>query len=89
MKFREVDSLNIFDVQKDFEECKKVCAFYRNKKAMEKKIRKMVRDGKENLQILSDFDKTITPFSYLGTYCSATMGIFSGCDSISKKFQKD
>ena len=43
----------------------------------------------ENIQILSDFDKTITPFSYLGTYCSATMGIFSGCDSISKEFQDD
>ena len=82
-------TLNIFDVKREFEECKKVCAFYRNRKDLDKKIRKMVRDGKENLQILSDFDKTITPFSYLGTYCSATMGIFSGCDSISKGFQKD
>ena len=89
MKFRRVNSLNIFDVKKEFEESKKVCAYYRNKKDLDKKIMRMVKDGKENMQILSDFDKTITPFSFLGTYCSATMGIFSGCNSISQQFQKD
>ena len=89
MKFRSCNDLNIFKVEKEFEECKKVCAFYRDKNEIEKKIMKMIKEGKDNIQILSDFDKTITPFSYLGTFCSATMGIFTGCDKISKKFQDD
>jgi len=66
-----------------------VSTYYRNIDELEEKIKKMRQCGMENIQILSDFDKTITPFSYLGTYCSATMGIFSGCDSISKEFQDD
>jgi HAD superfamily hydrolase (TIGR01544 family) len=49
MKFRSVPNLNIFGVKKEFEECKKVCAFYRDKKEIEKKIMRMIKQGKDSI----------------------------------------
>ncbi len=46
----------------------------------------MQLDGRKNLQILSDFDKTITPHSLNGVSVWATMGIYWMSSVVSKEF---
>ncbi len=46
----------------------------------------MKLDGKKNLQILSDFDKTITPHSLNGIEVWATMGIYWMSSAVSQEF---
>jgi len=64
--------------------------FYRNKKELEGKIARIKAKSLSELQILSDFDRTITPEWLKGKYCWYTMGVFRAYHrTINSKFYEE
>lgn len=43
---------------------------------LKEKLKKMVEDGPQELQVITDFDHTITAFEYGGASSQATFGVF-------------
>ena len=75
-------SLNEKDFDGDYE-------FYlKDGKALKKKIKNMIKDGINELQIVSDFDQTTTAFSWNSEACNSLFGSFRHTDQTSQSFKK-
>ncbi|KJH42950.1 HAD hydrolase, family IE [Dictyocaulus viviparus] len=65
----------------------------RDRNSVEKKLRAMMDDGKENLMVVSDFDYTLSKFEDTqGRRCWTTHGVFDNCvkqidEDLAVKFQ--
>ncbi|VDM59610.1 unnamed protein product [Angiostrongylus costaricensis] len=65
----------------------------RDRNAVEKKLRALIDDGKENLMVISDFDYTLSKFEdNRGRKCWTTHGVFDNCvkqidPELANKFQ--
>ena len=60
--------------------------YFKNKQEFLEKLANFKKDGIENLQIVSDFDQTITKFFVNGKKCPSIFSLFALSDQISQKF---
>lgn len=61
-------------------------AYIRDEIVLRLKIRAMMRDGAKNLQIVTDFDRTLTPAKINGEHAPTSAGILETCGYMSEKY---
>jgi HAD superfamily hydrolase (TIGR01544 family) len=61
-------------------------AYIRDELALKLKIRAMKKDGAKNLQIVTDFDRTLTPAKINGQHAPTSAGILETCGYMPEKY---
>jgi cytosolic 5'-nucleotidase 3 len=61
-------------------------AYFRDELALKLKIRAMSKDGAKNLQIVTDFDRTLTPAKINGQHAPTSAGILETCGYMPEKY---
>lgn len=63
-------------------------AYIRDETVLKLKIRAMVKAGAKNLQIVTDFDRTLTPAKINGEHAPTSAGILETCGYMPEKYVK-
>ncbi|KAF5280499.1 hypothetical protein FQA39_LY18044 [Lamprigera yunnana] len=76
----------------NFVECMKILnkpnVHIKNKENVNRLLHNIIVDGKEKLQIITDFDKTLTKQHEVGKLFTSSFGVFARCPSVSSKYVK-
>jgi len=74
------DLVSVFQVQN---------CYVKNTALLKDKLRKLLEGGKDSVQVLSDFDRTLTKAQHNGTHCDVSYGVLKNSKYTSKDIQEE